>query len=145
MTSSSVRLFKSVVNFKFLEIFSCVQVFCQVEHSYFCTGESNSPLYYCIREKLTVLLICCTPSDLLERVPGAENDQIHIGLEAYSALKKQKRLLLVKEYTAWSFLLGTSSPGWVRCSCFCSKLLGEIGYLRGWVQLQSSQGQQVWL
>lgn len=53
--------------------------------SHFCTGGSDSPLYYCVREEGTVFLICCT-SDVVEGVPGAEDDQIYIGIEAYSAL-----------------------------------------------------------
>lgn len=40
-------------------------------------------------EEGTVLLICCT-TDLVEGVPGAEDDQKCIGIQAYSALKKKK-------------------------------------------------------
>lgn len=40
-------------------------------------------------EEWTVLLICCI-SDLVEGVPGAEDNQKYIGIQAYSALKKKK-------------------------------------------------------
>lgn len=46
-----------------------------------------------------MLSICCSPSDLVEGVSSAEHDEIYIGVEAYSALKKKKKkkeMLLVK-------------------------------------------------
>lgn len=56
-------------------------------------------------EEWTLLSICSAPSDLAEKVPSAENDDlIYIGIETYSAVKKKKKLL-VKEYVACSFLL----------------------------------------
>lgn len=57
-------------------------------------------------EEWTLLSICSAPSDLAEKVPSAENDDlIYIGIETYSAVKKKKKKLLVKEYVACSFLL----------------------------------------
>lgn len=42
-------------------------------------------------EEWTVLSICSAPSDLAEKVPSAENDDlIYIGIETYSAVKKKK-------------------------------------------------------
>lgn len=55
------------------------------------TGESDSSLYYCRREEWAALLICCNPSDLVERVPDAENDQLYRHIEAYSTFKKKKK------------------------------------------------------
>jgi len=42
------------------------------------------------------VLSICSPSDLVEGVSSAENDEIYVSVEAYSALKKKKKGLLVK-------------------------------------------------
>lgn len=55
------------------------------------TGKSDSSLYDHRMEEWTVLSICSAHSDLAERVPSAENDDlIYTGIEAYSAVKKKK-------------------------------------------------------
>lgn len=58
-----------------------------------------------------MLLFCCTPSDLVYGVPGAENDQIYIGIEAYPAFKKTKGCRW-SETTAWSFLPVENIKSW---------------------------------
>lgn len=89
MANSSMKLFKSVVNFKFMENFSCFQVFCQVEHFQF--------LYWWIRltsikEKREI----DSAFDLLysfrsgRRCPKCRKQSNILGLEASSALKKKK-------------------------------------------------------
>lgn len=122
---------KSVVDFKFsgkvlcsFKSFAKLSWYISVN-----TGKSDSSLYDHRMEEWTVLSICSAPSDLAERVPSAENDDlIYTGIEAYSAVKKKKKLL-VKEYVACSFLLWTLSPVEYRSTdCFCSKRLGGTGY-----------------
>lgn len=100
-------LIKSVVNFKLSgKVFLCsFKSFARLNwYISVSTGKSDSSLYYRRTEQWTVTSICSALSDLVERVPSAENELIYIGIEADSAVKKKKKLL-VKEYTAWSFLL----------------------------------------
>lgn len=72
-----------------MENFSCVSLsFLPSWTGTFLISILVNQTYLCITaEESTMLFICCTPSDLVEGVPGAENDQIYIGIEAYSALK----------------------------------------------------------
>lgn len=84
---------KSVVDFKFsgkvlcsFKSFAKLNWYISVN-----TGKSDSSLYDHRMEEWTVLSICSAHSDLAERVPSAENDDlIYTGIEAYSAVKKKK-------------------------------------------------------
>lgn len=85
---------KSVVDFKFsgkvlcsFKSFAKLNWYISVN-----TGKSDSSLYDHRMEEWTVLSICSAHSDLAERVPSAENDDlIYTGIEAYSAVKKKKK------------------------------------------------------
>ena len=94
LENTSVRLLKSVVNFKFsgkvlcsFKSFAKLNWYISVN-----TGKSDSSRYDHRMQEWTVLPICSAPSDLAERVPSVENDDlIYIGIEAYSAVKKKKK------------------------------------------------------
>lgn len=78
MESSSERLFKSVVNAKFLEIL-CVQVFCQVGHFSFLAVDSDSTSVLLQKTEIDSAFFCYPPSDLVGGAPGAEQDKTYIG------------------------------------------------------------------
>lgn len=72
-----MRLFKSVVDVKFLEIF-VFKSFAKMDTSHFCAVESDSTSVL-LQKKLTVLFISYPPSDLVEGAPGAEHDKTYVG------------------------------------------------------------------
>lgn len=94
LENTSVRLLKSVVNFKFSgKVLCSFKSFAKLNwYTSANTGKSDSSLYDHRMEKWTVLSICSAPSDLAERVPSVENDDlIYIGIEAYSAVKNKTK------------------------------------------------------
>lgn len=60
------------------------------------------------------MLSICSPSDLVEGVSSAKNDEIYIGVEAYSALKKKAAGQVVYS----TVLPVVNIKSWV-CVCVC--------------------------
>lgn len=85
-----MRLFKSVVNVKFLEIF-CVQVFCQLDISGFCAVDSDSTSVLLQKREIDSALYLLSSFRSGGRAPGEHDKNIY-----------RLRLTLHLKYTARS-------------------------------------------